>query len=749
MWGPLLLAVAMSTVATSSGATEIRVMISGGFSAAYDELVPEFEQLSGHKVLTVRGASFGDAANSIPVRMARGEPADIVILAGKALDDLTLQGRVVRNSRVDLAQSSIGMVVRKGSVKPDISTVDALKRTLLQARSIAYSASASGIYLSTELFPRLGIHDAIGPKCQRIQGERVGTVVARGDAEIGFQQVSELLPISGVDFVGELPSEAQKITIFSAGLVVGAAQPEAARLLIEYLAAPQALDAVKRSGMEPMASSLKNGFEKHELSSGVQTVEVSTLAGRVAGFDGKVKTFKGIPFAAPPIGPLRWQPPQPLQPWSGVRPAKEFGADPIQSRLGRKQSEDCLYLNVWTPDAHPREPLPVMVWIYGGGFKGGSGAYDAASFAEKGVVIVTINYRVGLFGFLAHRLLTEESPQGSSGNYGLLDQVAALQWVADNIAAFGGDPKRVTVFGNSAGASSISLLLTSPLTRGLFHRAILQSPGSMRPLSSLAEAESAGELIGNDLAAMRALPKEKILALGTSLSPAVRSLTKPRPVGPISDGWVIPFADERAAFDAGGVNKVDLIIGSNTDEGIGFVHDWPITTLEQYREFLVQNFDAAAEEVFGYYPIRRDREIRATLSALFSDTQFVYGVRGMARGMSALGANVFRYYFSRQRNDGEATPSHGDEVAYVFGQLGREKDMAGFNQRDQELSQVMQDAWIRFAATGNPNGGSLPSWPRYESVTDPYLEFGNQILVGAERRNEKLDFLDRLSSAQR
>ncbi len=232
-------------------AAEIRVVTSGGFSAAYDQLVPLYEQATGHKVVTARGASIGNAPDSIPSRMARGEQFDVVILADSGLDQLILQGKVQAGSRVDLARSMIGMSVRKGTPLPDISSVEALKQTLLNARTVAYSASASGTYLSNELFPRLGIAEEMKGKATKIFSERVGAVVLRGDADIGFQQVSELLPFKELEFVGPLPDEVQQRVFFSAGVAVGAQDPEAARHLIRFLAAPAAAAIVRSTGMEP------------------------------------------------------------------------------------------------------------------------------------------------------------------------------------------------------------------------------------------------------------------------------------------------------------------------------------------------------------------------------------------------------------------------------------------------------------------------------------------------------------------
>jgi molybdate transport system substrate-binding protein len=232
-------------------AGEITVMTSGAFTAAYLELVPQFERATKDKIVTA-ATSIGTGSDSIPSRIQRGEPVDVVIMADAALDELIRDGKVVAGSRVDLARSSIGMAVRAGAPRPDISSVDALRRTLLQAKSIAYSASVSGDYLSTELFQRLGIADRLVGKTKRIERERVGAVVARGEAEIGFQQISELLPVVGIDFVGPLPPEVQRVTVFSAGVAVGARNPDAARALIRALASPEAAPAITRSGLEPI-----------------------------------------------------------------------------------------------------------------------------------------------------------------------------------------------------------------------------------------------------------------------------------------------------------------------------------------------------------------------------------------------------------------------------------------------------------------------------------------------------------------
>ncbi len=239
-------------------AAEIRVMISGGLSAAYEVLVPEFERATGHKVLTARGPSMGTTVNAIPVRLERGEPADVLIMVGYALKDLADKGKVIAGSSVDLVKSPIGIAVKSGAPKPDISTADAVKRALLAAKTIAYSDSASGVYVSTEMFQKLGIADAMKDKARKIPATPVGEIVAHGDAEIGFQQISELKAVPGVDIVGPLPDELQRITVFSAGIATGSKEPEAGRALIKYLASPAARDAIIKSGMDPIAAPATN-----------------------------------------------------------------------------------------------------------------------------------------------------------------------------------------------------------------------------------------------------------------------------------------------------------------------------------------------------------------------------------------------------------------------------------------------------------------------------------------------------------
>lgn len=465
--------------------------------------------------------------------------------------------------------------------------------------------------------------------------------------------------------------------------------------------------------------------------------------------------FRGIPYAEPPVGALRWQPPRSPAPWTGVRDALVFGADVPQpanpwSRAPR-QDEDCLSLNVWTPSPGPDSKLPVLVWLHGGGFTGGSGSElscDGAGLAGEGAVVVTINYRCGLFGFLAHPALSAESPAGVSGNYGLLDQLAALRWVRDNIAAFGGDPARITAFGMSAGSASLSLLLASPRARGSFDRAILQSPGAARPLATLEQAERAGRALGDDLAALRALPARDLLAKTGLLQPAVRGLTTPRVLRPIRDGWLLP-EDERPAFQAGRMHAMPLIVGSNTDEGTLLTRAWPVDTVAAYRQLVEANFGAFAQEAMALYPARTDADARAAVAAMFADTQFNYGTRLLAQSMAKLEPRTFRYLFTRRRPQQADGPHHGDETAHAFGNHGSAPPghQADFDPADDGLSRTMRRAWVAFAATGDPNTAGAPRWERYDPAADNHLVLDEPVHAGSAWRRAQLDFIERFHAA--
>lgn len=461
---------------------------------------------------------------------------------------------------------------------------------------------------------------------------------------------------------------------------------------------------------------------------------------------GDVTAFLGIPYAAPPVGPLRWRAPHPVRPWNGVRDARAFGPDLPQPAdagfRGAGQDEDGLFLNVWTPQAQAGARLPVLVWLPGGGFLGGSGSHthnDGAALAALGAVVVTVNYRCGLFGFLAHPALSRESEHGVSGNYGLLDQLAALAWVRDNIAAFGGDPARVTLFGMSAGAASISLLLTSPLARGLFHRAILQSPGAGRTLATLDQAEQAGLALGQDIEALRALPWPELLARTSLLTPKVRGLTTPRVLRPICDGWLLP-QQERAALRQGRLHAMPMIVGTNADEGTLLTRAWPVDDVAAWREQVDANFGAAAEEAAALYPARNDGEARLRVAEMFADTQFNYGARLLARSMAPLEPRTWQYLFRRRRPGQQDGPHHGAETAYAFGNV---EAGGACEEADRELARAMGRYWVRFAANGDPNRAGLPRWEAYRQAEDRHLVLDAPIAPGAAWRRPQLDFIDR------
>jgi para-nitrobenzyl esterase len=364
---------------------------------------------------------------------------------------------------------------------------------------------------------------------------------------------------------------------------------------------------------------------------------VKTEAGLVSGTrssDGKIAIYKGIPFAAPPVGDLRWKAPQPVKPWTGVRKAEQFGPSPMQGTpapfsmwsaefLIPKEpiSEDCLYLNVWSASPSSKEKKPVLVWIYGGGFNSGGSAvpiYDGEAMARKGIVFVSINYRVGPFGFFAHPALTKESPHNASGNYGLMDQIAGLQWVQKNIAAFGGDPANVTIAGQSAGSMSVNCLVASPLAKGLFTKAIAQSGASLaRPNPPLEQAEKDGLRMAQSMQAtsleeLRRVPAEELLkkAQGTR--------------GPIVDGYVLP-ASIRDIFAAGKQNDITLLTGWNQDEGLLF---GPIKNAADFRKQAEQQYGADAATFLKYFPATNDTE--AAASQLYLSRDMIFGAQNYA-----------------------------------------------------------------------------------------------------------------------
>lgn len=504
------------------------------------------------------------------------------------------------------------------------------------------------------------------------------------------------------------------------------------------------------------------------LLSGCSTVEVSTDSMKIVRTDGgsvsgtrvgaNVLSFRGIPYAAAPIGELRWRPPQPALPWNGVRDASKFGADcpqPLEypELRGAGMNEDCLSLNVWSPAKRPGDQLPVMVWIHGGGFTYGSGShpsYDGQALAQRGVVVVTLNYRLGLLGFMAHPELTSESATGSSGNYGLMDQIAALQWVQKNIRNFGGDPARVTVFGQSAGAHSISALLVSPLNHRLFQQAIMQSVGVMRPMATLAQAEAYGTSFGKSIHSLRGVPA---IELVKRLSEAPKSnmvMTVAPPLSIVMDGYVLPRPDY-LAFTSGDFQKVRMIVGNNQNEGGGATRNLPVKTPEQLQDLLATNFRGFEQRAQTVYGARQESEVPQALADLYSDVQFNYGSREMLRIAAQNGVPAYRYVFSRQRNNTATKPIHGDELQFVFDNLraphrGRQRP---FDSTDERVAQEMADTWVRFASTGDPGGGNLPEWRPYDTLAEPFMEFGNNLRAAHGYGTARLDLVRDYYARQR
>ena len=480
---------------------------------------------------------------------------------------------------------------------------------------------------------------------------------------------------------------------------------------------------------------------------------------------GEVRAFLGIPFAAPPVGDLRWQPPQPYAPWSEVRDATAFGMSCLQpdTLLGQTEgefSEDCLYLNVWTPAAVAAEDLPVMVWIHGGGFASGSGSQSATNgtaLAREGVVVVGINYRLGPFGFLAHPGLSAENEQGVSGNYGLLDQIAALQWVRDNISAFGGDPDNVTIFGVSAGGLSVCSLLTSPLAEGLFHRAIVESgaaAGMMAPLRSddpdVRSMEDIGRIVAERfdiegegaeaVAALRAVDAETLLARA---EPSIGLFGGGLKFWPCVDGVVLP-AEPAAALAAGDVPDVPVLLGTTTDEATIFVSRLvrPMRPMA-YRLLLRTVFGGRTDDVVEAFPIVAPEDAPLQIGRIVTHACFTAPTRRVARALAEHNASdVYLYQFSRVCALAERQglgAFHGAEVPYVF---GTKRIILGFTDLDIALSETVRQAWVRFARDGDPNGEGLPDWPAYDAESAYHMGFGDTVAVGQHLEAEACDLFD-------
>lgn len=493
----------------------------------------------------------------------------------------------------------------------------------------------------------------------------------------------------------------------------------------------------------------------------VVRIESGFLAGSWSE-DRAVCAFKGVPYARPPLGPLRWQPPQPAEPWSGTRPATTFGPRCIQpdrpeTAVGyfgpELESEDCLYLNVWAPAPSREERRPVMVWFHGGAFLVGSGAlpiFHGDALARRGVVVVTVNYRLGRLGFLAHPGLSREQPYRGSGNYGHLDQIAALRWVQANIAAFGGDPACVTIFGQSAGASTVSTLLASPLAKGLFHRAIGQSGGSFgaRILAPLAAAEQAGLAFARAIGAasveeLRARPSRELQLVrpqdGGALMEQYDS-NDPRGIDrptswPVIDGHLLS-ARVADVFARGAQSDVPLLTGATADEGST---QPPIASREELVRRARADYGDMAETFLRLFPASSDREAEASSRRVVGTKVFNWENWTWANAHARTGhASVYFYHFSRVPPK-PLSGEHGDksrnigafhtaEIPYVFQTL--DARAWPWEERDRALADIMTEYWTRFAATGDPNGGTLPRWPRFDPANATTLCIGDDIRQG-------------------
>jgi para-nitrobenzyl esterase len=508
--------------------------------------------------------------------------------------------------------------------------------------------------------------------------------------------------------------------------------------------------------------------------SGLESV-VKTESGLVAGAGTAVRSYKGIPYAAPPIGDLRWKAPQPAKPWKGIRIAKDFPAMCPQAQfIPGRQSEDCLGLNVWTPARSASAGLPVMVWIHGGGFQIGASsqsAYDGEALAAQGVVLVSINYRMGIFGFLAHPALSQESPHGVSGNYGMLDMVAALEWVQRNIGAFGGDPHNVTIFGESAGGTAVCLLMVMPQANGLFRNVIAESAAWMYgPISHLKESwygrvsmEQFGEKLGNDLAALRSKSAAEVQKLAGPPDMSGDAADKGLAYMPVVDGWALPD-DPARLFSAGKFSHVPFMAGTNADEGT-LMGGAAVRNKAQLRAYAAKTFGTQADAMLAIYPAATDADAYGAATGALGDLLFLHGTRSVLRAASKANPKTFQYQFTRVTGIGKRLhwgSFHASEVPYVFATLpdsvfGGEPTMLGdftidpdtYNDHDAKLSQAMSAAWVRFAKTGDPNGPGLAPWPAFREGQESYLEFGDQIVAKKALRKTQLDFLSDYSAGQR
>jgi para-nitrobenzyl esterase len=468
-----------------------------------------------------------------------------------------------------------------------------------------------------------------------------------------------------------------------------------------------------------------------------------------------VRVFKGIPYAAPPVGDLRWRPPQPPAKWEGVRKADKF-SDSCAQNLARSHNpwtaefmaqnqagEDCLCLNVWTAVKSDSERRPVFVWIHGGAFTEGSGevaVYDGAELAKKGLVVVTINYRLGVFGFLTHPELTKESSQNASGNYGLLDVVAALQWAQKNIAAFGGDPQRVTIAGQSAGASAVHALTASPLAKGLFHRAIAESgSGIGRRMRSLAETENEGVKFAESKGAhsireLRAMSAKDLTGGGMRF-------------GPVVDGWFLP-ADITAIFAQEKQNDAPMLTGLTADEGSASPTYGKLKA-DDFKKQALQRFGDLADAFLKFYPSDDDAQSGVSQKQSAREQGMIsMSLWAAERGRTSK-AKVWTYYFSRAipwPDQPQYGAFHTSEVPYVFGNfklLNRPWEPI-----DRQLSATMMAYWVNFATTGDPNGKGLPQWPASDVKNPVTMELGEKTGTRPIADKVRFEFFEKFFARQ-
>jgi para-nitrobenzyl esterase len=492
------------------------------------------------------------------------------------------------------------------------------------------------------------------------------------------------------------------------------------------------------------------------------TPKVKIDTGKLEGkLDGTINAFLGIPYAAPPVGNLRWKPPAPAAKWRGARKAIAFGSRCMQGGVFSDMifrdpgiNEDCLYLNVWVPADRmgPKSKLPVMVWIYGGGFVAGATSeprQDGANLAKQGVVVVSMNYRLGIFGFFAHPELAKESGRNSSGNYGLLDQAAALEWVKRNITAFGGDPGNVTIFGESAGSFSVSDLMASPVAKGLFHRAIGESGGAFSsqglPFRTLEQSTEMGAkfaeeaLSAKSLAELRAIPAQKVLDAAMAAK-TVR-------FAPNVDGYFLPQPVE-AIFASGKQSDVPLLAGWNKDEGSSGVPKE--NAGGALKEAARKEFADKADEFLRLYPVGTDEQSARSMEDFAGDRFIAFSTWKWLEAQKKTGKSpVYHYRFDIQHpTDPKRPPNagayHSAEIEYVFGQLDAE-DWVSWRPEDHTLSEQMRKYWSNFARTGDPDGPGLPKWPVYDSTDGWQVMYLNtELKAEKDAQRDRYLFLDKV-----